>query len=188
MRGDLDEFRLQLALGKAETIDKFEEVKKTFKDYLNTLDVKLEGVHTKNQITFQKLRQKLDELQVQLALGKAEGKDAMERQKKNLASKLHELENLIIEDDLGDEIEFTFREEIERFRMKLDLLRVKANLGQHELRDEWMKRKKELNENLSKWKAKSKSVLHEGKEKLDVFGTEVTEAFTHLKKAFGVDH
>lgn len=188
MRTELDEFRLQLALGKAEVIDKFEEVKHTFKDYVNSFDEKIAQFRNKSEVPYLKIRQKIDELRVQLALGKAEGKDAFEKQRKIISEQLQELENLIQNEDLGEELEIALKEEMEKFRIKMEMLRVKVTLGKYEFKDNWDRNKNEFNNKIAEWRKKTEDIANRGKIKINLFGTEVAEAFYHLKKAFGIEN
>ena len=64
---EIEEFRVQTALGKAEAKDKYEEVKKKFNLFIHNSEFKIKEVKEK----VEELNMKFDELRVQLALGKA---------------------------------------------------------------------------------------------------------------------
>ena len=88
---DLEEFRLQAALGKAEAKDAYKKSKKKFNKYSQEAkqhldDVKEKSVHLKTA---------LEELEVQYNLGKAETKDFLESQRSKFAKVLNEFETLI---------------------------------------------------------------------------------------------
>ena len=81
----LDELKVQLTLGKAEAIDFIEKQKANFKDVVSDVKGKVaeadEAAAEKVAEGGTKLRQKLDELELQLALGRMESRDEYEEQK-----------------------------------------------------------------------------------------------------------
>ena len=93
----LEELQVQSALGKAELEDKFEELKKDTREQYQ--HIKIEVNHTlQNSEEWNKLKGKIEHLEVQLALGKAETKDMLEEQKKNLSKAFQEVKDLIKND------------------------------------------------------------------------------------------
>lgn len=85
---ELEELQVQAALGKAEAIDKAEEVKAKFKDLVQDAKNKM----YKGEAKFDVLKGKLEHLEVQLALGKAEAKEVIAEQKKKISNTIHEIE------------------------------------------------------------------------------------------------
>jgi len=83
--GELEDFQLQLALGKAEAGDKVDEVKTKFRTIINDAKQKVNS-------SDDKLKGKLEHLELQLALGKAEAKEVLEEQKKKIAHTIHDIE------------------------------------------------------------------------------------------------
>ena len=49
----------------------------------------------------------------------------------------------------------------------------------------WSRNKNELDQNLAEWRKKTENLMEGGKHKIKIFGDEISEAFIHLKKAFG---
>lgn len=78
----LEELRLQLALGEMDAADEFEELKKRSRKHFDAFKRNLGKVEQSEAVM--KLRTTLEELRVQLALGKAETKDAFDKQKAKL--------------------------------------------------------------------------------------------------------
>jgi len=77
---ELDELVGQFALGKAEGKEKFEEIKKEFRQRVSEFK-KLLAAPAAGLLT-PEARQKIEELEVQLALGKAESRELFEQQKR----------------------------------------------------------------------------------------------------------
>lgn len=89
---EIEELAVQYSLGKAEAVDKFEAIKKE----VNTKSIewkekysKLEELGKEKSI---ELKTKLETLQVQLALGKAEAKEIYAEQKKKILNSIRDIE------------------------------------------------------------------------------------------------
>lgn len=87
----IEELQLQASLGKAEAIDKFEEVKSGLKQLIE----KSRLTYFKEKSKLEGLKTKLEHLELQLALGKAETKDTIYEQKQNLLAAIRDVERII---------------------------------------------------------------------------------------------
>ncbi|MDY2586961.1 hypothetical protein [Winogradskyella aquimaris] len=174
---EIEELQVQAALGKAEAKNKYEEIKKKFNLVLHEAKSKIDS----GKEVAQDIDTKFDELRVQLELGKAEGLDAFKEQKKGLLAKLHEIEvNIKTNKRLNDIYAFVLLE-IEKFKLKLEILEQKFIKGKEDAKASFEKGKTEFNTFIEKIKAKY------GKKeetKWEHFQDEISEAFTHFKKAF----
>lgn len=94
----LEELQVQSALGKAEFEDKFEEIKKETRDQYHHLKAEVNSTLQKDGEQWNKIKAKFEHLEVQLALGKAETKDMLEEQKKNLSKAFQEVKEMIKND------------------------------------------------------------------------------------------
>ncbi|WP_323789448.1 hypothetical protein [Psychroserpens sp.] len=175
---ELEEFRVQTALGKAEAKDKYEEIKKKFNLFIHHSAFKVQGFKEK----IEELNTKFDELQVQLALGKAETKDAFKKQKKQLLLTLHDIEVKIKTNETLSRLYALTLIEIEQFKIQLEILEQKFNKDKTETKDTYENRKKDFNSFIDKLKGKYGKKKEETK--LEHFQTEISEAFDHFKKAF----
>ncbi len=174
---EIEEFQVQAALGKAEAHDAYEGAKSRFNNFIN--DSKSKVQDGKEQVT--EINTKLDEIRVQLALGKAETKEKFKEQKKLLLTSLHELEVKIKSNPTVSRMYAFMLIEIEKFKVKLDVLEEKFEEGKEGAKTAFETRKTEFNEFIHGVKEK-----YEKKQetKWEHFQTEVSEAFTHLKRAF----
>lgn len=80
----IEELQLQTALGKAELSDKLEEIKKESLEQYHEFKHDINSAIDKGDQKWDELKAKLEHLELQLALGKAETKEVIEEQKKNL--------------------------------------------------------------------------------------------------------
>lgn len=87
----LEELQVKAALGKAEFSDKLEEVKKETLGQINRLKAEAGAMTDRGKVKLDEYKAKLQHLEVQLALGKAETKEELERQSKKISEALHKL-------------------------------------------------------------------------------------------------
>ena len=168
-----------MALGEMEARDQFEKLKKKFKTRLNSTQ---QYVETNGRKAKDEVLQVIDEMKVQLALGKAESLDEFEVQEKKIMRAFRTLEARI-DGVIDHEAEEELHHEMQQFRIKLDMLKVQYKLGGMEARDKFEERKHELEASMAKLKAKI-----EAKRELNVKSRAARkeESYKHLKKAFTV--
>jgi len=174
---ELDELAVQLALGKAEAKDKFDEVKHEFNERLTHMRTILEA--QKLQPRYEALKVRFQELQVQLALGKAETKEKFEEQKEKIlhALKLAEAELKKNISALGDLEIFAF--DAEKFKLQLEVLRLKYELKKFEVRDSFSNQMLAARKSISAIGKK----FGGGKSKYNEFKDDVTDAYKQIRKA-----
>ena len=177
---ELEEFRLQLALGKAEATDKYEEAKKSFNIIIADFKIKLNEGNEKAH----ELKAKLDELMVQLALGKAETKDAFDEQRKRITKVIQEIEDFILRNPLAIKLQSKLKLEIEKFKIKMEMLHLRFTLGKMDVKDEFESHKKEFFMKIEDLKHTFSKHEPELKENFQHFSKEMNEAYKHLKNAF----
>ena len=178
---ELDELVVQFALGKAEGKEKFEEIKKEFRkrvsEFKDLLDDSVAGLLTSD------IKQKLEDLEVQLALGKAESKDLFEEQKKKILKALSKVESeirlLIDTARLPD----NFSHDVEKFKLKLEIIRLKFNLKKFEMKDTFKEGMSDARREIEKITSGITSKLKDGSSKYSDFRDEMSLAYKHLKKA-----
>lgn len=94
----LEELQVQSALGKAELAEKLEDIKKETKDKINHVKWDVNSVVEDGKETYQHLKTKMEHLQLQLALGKAETVEELTEQKKKINAAIHDVKHLLSKD------------------------------------------------------------------------------------------
>jgi hypothetical protein len=181
---EIEEFRVQAALGKAEARDVFEASKKKLNKYVQEAHIRLESAKSTTRKKTDDLRAILETLQVQLALGIADGKEEFEKQRKKIARTLKELETLLEESKITDEYYTVLRMEAKKFKIKLDIVKLRYELNKLNAKEEFEDRKKEFSKKL----AAMKKTLLEKEKSAEItwehFSEDVADAYSHLKKTF----
>ncbi|MEM9051030.1 MAG: hypothetical protein AAGC47_03160 [Bacteroidota bacterium] len=185
-KSSAEELRLQMHLGSKELSQKFEEEKKEILDWSKKAQ---ENISTEASAKSQELKTKLEELQVQAALGKAETADALKEQEKKLTSLLRDVsqKSQELSDDTSEKFE-EFKNDgsqlLEKWQTSFDMLRLQASLGTSEAKEEWAKKKRDFKLTINELEGKLAEAKKEGEENLNNFKKEISESWRHLKNAF----
>lgn len=181
---EIEEFQLQFALGKADAKDVYEDLKRKFN--LKMHDLKQTAHKLKDQVSddADKLKAAFEELQLQLALGKADTKDLFEEQRKSILKALHKIESAIKENETANSYYVKLLEEIEKFKIKLEILRLRFELKKFDVSSELEGRKSEFNKLVNEIRTKMMYKESNGKKQVQHFKDEISEAYLHLKNAF----
>lgn len=174
---EIEELQVQAALGKAEAQEKFEEVKKKFNLVLHESKAKIAAGKEK----VDDIDTKFDELRVQLELGKADGLDSFREEKRKLLSKLYEIEVKIKTNKQFNRLYAFVLLEIEKFKLNLSILEQKFEQGKDGAKASFEKGKQEFNQFIETIIAKYGK---KDETKWEHFQAEISEGFSHFKKAF----
>ena len=132
MKQEFDELRLQLALGKSEAVDFFEKQKEHLKERAEAAKEHVDKNPLIDDATKAFLAGRLDELRLQLALGKMETRDAIAEQQPKIEKALDSVKEGMapLKEKAGDafqEFSDLFEHGSDFFKTGLDALGV--NLG-----------------------------------------------------------
>jgi hypothetical protein len=181
---EMEELRLQVGLGKLEAQDLYEESKKKFNTYVHEAKTKLTTFKDSVSNNTTTVLTAFETLQVQLALGKAETKEAFEEQIKAINKGITELEAVILNNKTSNEIYTKLLMEIKKFKIKVEILKLRYELKEVDTEEIFEKKKKEFLINLAEIKLKMLGKSNDQKNKWEHFQDEINEAYGHLKNAF----
>jgi hypothetical protein len=179
-QSEIDQLVLHFALGKAEARDVFKETKKEFSDRVS--EFKGTNLDVQGPAASQKLRAVLEELEVQLNLGKADSKDMFEAQRKKIEGVIRKirLEVRQFKNEVLDKGYLDY--EIEKFKLKLEVLLLRFELKKFEVRDSV----KDEMQTTSQKIERTVSKLKEGfgpETNLSAIRKEARGIYKHLRKA-----
>lgn len=158
---EVEELRLQAALGKMEARDLYEDSKKKFTAVLNDTKHQFEQWRSGANEEIQKIKPVLESLQVQLALGKAETKEIFQEQYTAIVKVLNDLETKIRSNKQINEFYLSLLLEIKKFRIKLDILKLRYELKSIQVKQEFEEKKAEFMEMVNSVKSRFSPVQKE---------------------------
>lgn len=176
---ELDELRLKISLGKMNGADLFEDIKKDLRESFHVIT---NEIQTEGKDVAETVRTNIESLQLQLALGKAEALDNYETQKSKINDAIQQLEQNVRDSRniLSSNAKIKIQNELEKFRLKMEILQIRYELGRLDLKDnvetKKQKFKKEFDELLAN--------VNEGTtEKMEEYGTNLKNAYEALRKS-----
>ncbi len=178
---ELDELAVQLALGKAEATDKFEDIKKEFGVRLNELKQVIDASPEKEITT--DLNAKMNVLEAQLSIGQAKTKDLFEAQMKKILAGMADVEIVMKTKFMNNPNVHDLVNELEKFKLKLEVLRLRFALKKFEVKDGFRSGMKEARKEINNLMAGAKNKLSKAKDTYTDFRDEIKEAYEHMRKA-----
>ncbi len=176
---ELDELRLKIALGKMNGADLFEDMKKELRSSFHEInsDLKKESNELADTV-----KSNIESLQLQLALGKAEALDVYEEQKKKISTSIDDLENQVrdTKSRLSYESRIRIQNELEKFRLKMEVLQIRYQLGKLELKDNVENKKKQFHKDFD---TLLENLKDETSEKVEEYGSRLRNAYEVLRKS-----
>jgi F0F1-type ATP synthase membrane subunit b/b' len=182
----LENLNLQFQLGKNEMEDEFEKQKHSLKSWVNSAE---EAMKESGKEQIDGIKASFEGLKVQLALGKAETKDELKEQQKNISKELHDLDVKLSStyensSDTVDEFYATAKHKMSHYKTQFELFKLQLHLGKKESEENWKDKKSKFSKTLHELKVKVDSQKEEGSKELKHFTAEISNAWDHFKKAF----
>jgi len=175
---EIDELRVKITLGKMNGADLFEEMKKELHNSFTEIsgDLKHEAEEFADS-----LQSKIESLQVQLVLGKAEALDAYEAQKQKINEAITDIEQNIRDtrNKLTYELKLKIQNELEKFKLKMEVLQIRYELGRLDLKDNVESKREQFKKEFDLLVEKMKN---ESKDKLEEYGNNLHHAYDSLRK------
>lgn len=146
----MEEMQAQFASGKLDAVDAFEKQKAQYRESL--VKVK-ENLDKGTQITADKLAEmkaKLEELSLQLTLGKADGMDAFEEQKKKIEVAMHEFYVLAkgnFDTTYLKGLEL-YDQQADAFKTSLEIVKLQFSLAKMDAKDEMAEKQKAIHDKM----------------------------------------
>jgi len=186
----VEALNVQLHLGKADAEKAFEEQKANLRDWTVKMRSRVDEAKDLNQEHAIKLKATLEELRLQAALGKASSEDMLKEQQKELKRGMEKLRSdldLVFEtsreysDDLLEELSLRLHD----YQIKFDIFKLQMQLARMEGEQEFEKRKNEADTKLQELQKELEKRAVEASGQLEHFSKEMSQAWEHVRKAFG---
>lgn len=179
----LEEMQLQFSLGKMDASETFEKQKDQLRGMLVSMKENIDKANDLAEDKATEMRTKLEELRLQLALGKADGMEAFELQRKKIELAMHEFyqagkQQFSSNYEKGLEM---FDRQSEAFKTGLDIVKIQYNLAKMDAKDEAEEKKKELNEKIVELNNQFKTMQATAMENMEDMNRQLRENFEKMK-------
>jgi gas vesicle protein len=188
-KSQAESLKLQMHLGKNDAKDAFEEKKKEMSKWLDEVGADIKGLQKEGQEDLKDLKSKVENLQLQLALKKADSLDQLKENQKKLNDGFNDVKyelNKSIEngkDSLKKWADST-EHKVDQYHSRFDLFKLQLSLGMMEGEEKMEEKRKEVVNKISEFKQQLEGLEDKADLKWDNFKNEIGSAWDHVKKAF----
>jgi hypothetical protein len=146
-----EEMRLQFSLGKMNAADSFEQYKKQMGYALEKLRSDIDFATDKAEEQAKELKAKIEQLRVQLVLGKADTLEAFREQREKIEAALHEVfvEGKSAYNHQFENVIRVFNSNAHAFKSGMEIMELQFNLARMEAREEAEKTRHLINEKMN---------------------------------------
>lgn len=188
-KSDIESLQLTLHLGKADAGDEFEKQKKNLSKWLQEAKKKLADIKDEKAVD---LKTKIEELELQAALGRAEGEDELKKQQKNINHAIHNLKSNIKEaygktGDKKTEFSDFADKKLDHFHTQFDLFRLHFHLGKKDGEEIWEEKKKEIDAQLKDLNKKMDEIKDSSLDTWEDISDNVSKAWSDFTGSFFSD-
>lgn len=176
----------QLSVSKEKAVERLEAQKRKFAEALSKFKAEIEKSQQIAEKTKSTIKTQLDHLQVQLALGKAEAKDAYESQKTKIKNAITSFV-ASADQEIGDVSEAVTKELIaaeDALDAELEALAAQFEMEKASQQAKFNEKKEELAAKIQRLKNDLKEKKLLTGEKLTAFESDVSSGLAQIKKAF----
>lgn len=179
LKQEIDELAVQLDLGKAEAVDFVEDRKRELLDIVDQVKQAIDDGKVAGGEQANSLKQSLDELRLQLALGKMESRDALSEQREKISAAVDSARERLepVEKDLKERIQDTG----DSLKTKLSALALDLGIRGAFAEEELVRKKDEFKEDLKGIKETLQPAIDGVGESLDDIGRQARDKFDDFK-------
>jgi gas vesicle protein len=188
-KSQAESLKLQMHLGKKDAADAFEEKKEEMSKWLDEVGNDIKGLQKEGQEDLIDLRSKVENLQLQLALKKADSLDQLKTNQKKLNNSFNDVKyelNKNIEsgkESLKKWADLT-EHKIDQYHSRFDLFKLQLSLAMMEGEEEVEEKRKKVVSKISDYKQSLENLENETELKWSYFKKEIGAAWDHVKNAF----
>jgi hypothetical protein len=178
---ELGNFQDQLAVDLSEVYVKYDKVKRSFHATIN----KAKGILRDENVSAKELVRHFEEIEKLLINSKKiETKEKFIEQKKKIVELINQIEITLKATPVDRDFQARLNIEIEKFKIKMEILQLRFEFGVQEVKKEFEEIKVNFEKKVDKIKVKFIDKEASSSKHWDHFTDEISEAYTHLKRAF----
>lgn len=181
-KSSLEDMRVQFSLGKMDAVDSFEQQKKQLRSLIETLKEGTDKAVDSAEAKAVDFRAKLEALNLQLNLGKAETKELFEEQRKKIDAALQEVYTAgkLAYHGQYDYMMELFEHNAKAVKTGLDIARLQFELGKMEAKEEASALRTEIQEKIEELQRTAEKAQELTRDNLEQWGKQMKEGFEKM--------
>lgn len=128
---EVEDLQVQASLGKAEAKQLISKLKDNFHGYVHEAKVKFNDASTIIEENSAKIKEHFNEIEKIINTGVSDSLNTLGKQKESVSHLITDLEKSVKENKSSAKIYNDINLEIEKFKLKLELIKLKYNLDNH---------------------------------------------------------
>lgn len=183
----------QFELTRDKALDRVENQKQHYRDVLQRMKSKIENSTDIADNIKSKISTQIDEMQVQLALGKAEAKDAFEDQKNKIQAAIADFEKHIdksidaMDKKMDSALDVVIQETVKaanKLDAELEAMQAHYEIEKAKARETYDTKKSEITSRISQFMGEIKDKKQLASDKASTFEKDMSAGFANIKQAF----
>ena len=181
-RKRFEEMQVQFSLGKMDAADAFEKQKDFLRGAVSNWKQELDKATDVAEEHAQKLKASLEELQVQLNLGKAEGREKFEEQRKKIDLAMQEVyaAGKKAYHNNYDNMMHLFDSNAQAFKTGIEIIQLQFALVKMDVKEDAEKLRKELNEKMHELSEKYNEVQKAAVKNIEEWNKHLKEGYDKM--------
>ena len=184
LKSKSEKLKDKLNLSAEDARKEFEVQTGNMQQWMDDNDINSEAFKHKSNEAKQELKTMFEELQVQLALGKADSEEAIREHSKKIKDKVHQIKVEIDKDEKFKSVKNNAYEKLNELNDTISILSTKFQFDIEDGKELWEEKKKEINKEIDSWSDEFEELKEKSAEKLEEVSKEVSNIWNKIKKSF----
>ncbi len=179
----VEDMQAQMAEGKMNAADAFEKQKAFLKTSINTWKEHIDKTTDAAEESATKMKAKLDELMIQLNLGKAEGQEQFEEQKKKIETALQEAYETAKKtyNNNHDKLVRLFESHAQAYKTGIEISQLQFTLAKMQGKENWEKTSKEISQKMKELLTHYTYMQKSAIENMEEWNNQIVEGFHKMQ-------
>lgn len=179
----MEEMQSQFSAGKIDAVEAFEKQKEQYRETLLKVKENLDKGSEMAEEKLAEMKTKLEELRLQLSLGKADGMDAFEEQKKKIELAMHEF-YIFMKGNFNSSfvkgLEM-YDQQAEAFKTSLEIVKLQFSLAKMDAKDEMEVKQKAISEKMIELNQQFQQIQTTAFKNMEEVNAQLRENFEKMK-------
>jgi hypothetical protein len=179
----MEEMQSQFSAGKIDAVEAFEKQKEQYRETLLKVKENLDKGSDMAEEKLTEMKTKLEELRLQLSLGKADGMDAFEEQKKKIELAMHEFYILVKSNFNSSFVKGLemYDQQADAFKTSLEIVKLQFSLAKMDAKDEMEDKQKAIHDKMIELNQQFQQIQTTAFKNMEEVNAQLRENFEKMK-------
>ena len=184
LKSKAEKLKEKLNLSAEESRKEFDVQIDNMQQWMDDNDINSETFKHKSEEAKVELKTMFEELQLQIALAKADGEDSIKEHSRTINEKIHKIKVEIDKDSRFKEFKKDASSTLAELSDTISILSTKFQYDIEDGKEAWEEKKKEINKEVDNWSDEFKELKDKSSQKIDGISEEASKLWGKIKKSF----